>query len=271
MNALAIPTIETFLDQVVNTDALTLLNSLPSESVDLFVTSPPYNILNTTGGGFSIGTISGKWVNNRIKGGYGVHDDNMPHEDYVKWQRTCLAEMMRCLKPTGAIYYNHKWRVQGGLLQTRFDILDGFPLRQIVIWQRDGGFNFNKRFYLPTTEQIFVIAKPDFEITMAAVGWGDVWNMGSEKNNSHPAPFPVELPRRCIASQSSRGIVCDPFGGSGTTAVAARQLGWHYILSDNNPEFCQQARTRIRNADPYQTTVISEDIKQPSLFEVLTK
>jgi superfamily II DNA or RNA helicase len=59
----------------------------------------------------------------------------MPHEQYVEWQRKSLAEMMRLLKGNGAIFYNHKWRVQRGLLQDRADIVNGFPVRQIIIWQ----------------------------------------------------------------------------------------------------------------------------------------
>ena len=62
-----------------------------------------------------------------------------PHEEYVEWQRECLRAMLRVLTPDGAIFYNHKWRVQRGLLQDRSDIMDGFPVRQIIIWQRSGG------------------------------------------------------------------------------------------------------------------------------------
>lgn len=63
----------------------------------------------------------------------------MPHEEYAAWQRRCLTEMYRIIKDDGAIFYNHKWRVQGGLLQDRQDIVSGFPVRQIIIWRRKGG------------------------------------------------------------------------------------------------------------------------------------
>ncbi|PAV04642.1 hypothetical protein CBG25_07010 [Arsenophonus sp. ENCA] len=52
-----------------------------------------------------------------MRNGYDGHDDNLPHHDYVAWQRACLNEMMRLLRPDGVIFYNHKWRVQAGLLQ----------------------------------------------------------------------------------------------------------------------------------------------------------
>ncbi len=64
----------------------------------------------------------------------------------------CVALMakMRVLREDGAIFYNHKWRVQAGLLQDRSEIVAGFPVRQIIIWKRDGGINFNRGYFLPT-------------------------------------------------------------------------------------------------------------------------
>ena len=53
----------------------------------------------------------------------------MPHAEYVEWQRACLGEMLRLIPSTGAIFYNHKWRPQKGLLQDRADIMAGFPVR----------------------------------------------------------------------------------------------------------------------------------------------
>ena len=136
---------------------------MPSETVDVVVTSPPYNLKNSTGNGMKDGR-GGKWANASLIKGYSDHPDDLPHEDYVQWQRESLAEMYRLLKPTGAIFYNHKWRVQGGLLQDRADIVEGFPVRQIIIWKRKGGINFNPGYFLPTFEVIYLIAKPDFKL-----------------------------------------------------------------------------------------------------------
>jgi DNA modification methylase len=58
----------------------------------------------------------GKWANAALQKGYSHHNDCMPHKEYVRWQRQCLKQMFRVLKEDGAIFYNHKWRVQGGLL-----------------------------------------------------------------------------------------------------------------------------------------------------------
>lgn len=86
----------------------------------------------------------------------------MPHDKYIDWQRRCLAEMLRIIPEDGAIFYNHKWIVQGSLLQDRQDIVSGFPVRQIIIWKRKGGINFNPGYFLPTYEVIYLICKKDF-------------------------------------------------------------------------------------------------------------
>ena len=118
-------------------DCIELMNSLPEESVGVVVTSPPYNIKNSTGNGLKNGS-GGKWPKAALIKGYKDHSDDMPYPEYVAWQRKCLDAMMRVLRPDGAIFYNHKWRVQNGLLQERTEIVDGFPVRQIIIWKRRG-------------------------------------------------------------------------------------------------------------------------------------
>lgn len=225
-------------------DTLRVMKSLPTASVDLIVTSPPYNLRNSTGNGMKDGR-GGKWSNAALLDGYATHTDAMPHDEYVGWQRDCLTEMMRLLKDDGAIFYNHKWRVQNGLLQDRQDIVGGFPVRQIIIWQRSGGINFNPGYFLPTYEVIYMIAKPGFRLRPRANRHGDVWRIAQESSNPHPAPFPLELVERIVESTNAE-LILDPFMGSGTTAVAARKHGRHFIGIDIAREYCEMARKRIR-------------------------
>lgn len=198
----------------------------------------------------------GKWRNAALMNGYSHHDDCMPHEKYVQWQRDCLSEMMSLLKDDGAIFYNHKWRVQAGLLQDRQDIVEGFPVRQIIIWKRKGGINFNAGYFLPTYEVIYLIAKPRFKLASKANALGDVWEFAQEFNNIHPAPFPVALIERIIASTNAK-VVLDPFSGSGTTAIASMNLKRHYIGIDLSPEYCKLAEERIKNHLRYPHHAIS--------------
>lgn len=235
--------IDVFLNTIINGDAVETLKKFPDESVDIVVTSPPYNLRNSTGNGMRDGR-GGKWSNAQLLNGYSTHEDAMPHNEYVEWQRECLTQMMRTLKEDGAIFYNHKWRVQGGLLQDRSDIVSGFPVRQIIIWKRNGGINFNAGYFLPTYEVIYLIAKSRFKLARKANAVGDVWEFGHERNNDHPAPFPVELASRCITSTDGR-VILDPFIGSGTTAVAAIKHGRDYIGIDSAKEYCDSAEKRI--------------------------
>ncbi|KYG67843.1 DNA methylase [Bdellovibrio bacteriovorus] len=249
-----------FLDQIICGDALETLQKIPDCSIDLAVTSPPYNLKNSSGNGLKDGR-GGKWSKAALLKGYPNHDDNMPHTDYVRWQRAVIAETLRTLKSDGALFYIHKWRVQNGVLQDRQDIVSGFPVRQIIIWQRAGGINFNPGYFLPTYEVIYLIAKPEFKLSPQANACGDVWSFSQEMNNDHPSPFPLALAERIISSTEAKTIL-DPFIGSGTTAVAAKKLGRQYIGIDIAQEYCKVAEERVRDfniskIDPFKNKLVS--------------
>ncbi len=224
-------------------DTLEMMARMPAQSVDTIVTSPPYNLKQSTGNGMKNGN-GGKWPNAKLINGYTGYDDCMLHDEYVAWQRKCLNAMMLLLKPAGAIFYNHKWRVQGGLLQDRSDIVAGFPVRQIIIWRRKGGINFNPGYFLPTYEVIYLIAKPGFKLAPKANALGDVWEIPQESANPHPAPFPPELARRCISATTGE-VVLDPFMGSGTTAIAAETEGRQWIGIEKSKDYCQLTKARL--------------------------
>jgi site-specific DNA-methyltransferase (adenine-specific) len=234
--------------------------------VDMVFTSPPYNLGNTSGGGFpkeKIGHYSpeagmrsrggqGKWMRAGSAGGladgYGLHDDNMPHDQYVAWQKSILSACWSKLNDGGAIFYNHKPRVLNGLLVTPFDYNPGLPVRQVVIWARAGGINFSPAFYVPTHEWVMVMAKKDFRLRdKAASGAGDVWYIPQESNPDHPAPFPLALPANAISTTNAQTIL-DPFCGSGTTGIAAVKAGRRFIGIELEPKFFDLSRRRIQAA-----------------------
>lgn len=75
-----------------------------------------------------------------------------------------------------------------------------------------------------------------------------IWTIGtaSAKRIGHPAPFPLQLPRRLIDLYTFAGdLVLDPFMGSGSTAIAAKQAGRHYVGYDTNVDYIELARKRI--------------------------
>jgi len=233
-----------FFNKIICGDSIEVMKKIPNESIDLVITSPPYNLKNSTGNGMKDGR-GGKWANAALQRGYTHHNDCMPHDEYVRWQRDCLIEMMRIIPETGAIFYNHKRRVQAGLLQDRYDIVEGFPVRQIIIWKRKGGLNFNAGYFLPTYEVIYLIAKPKFKLAPRANAYGDVWEFTQEMNNDHPAAFPVNLIERIVLSTNAK-IILDPFMGSGTTAIAAINFKRNFVGIDISPEYCEMAKKRIK-------------------------
>ena len=239
-----------------------VMREMPSESVDLVVTSPPYNM-----GGARYGDM---WPDAALQHGYSHYDDNMPHDEYADWQYECLKEMYRLIKKDGAIFYNHKWRIQDLLLMDRSDIIRDLPVRQIIIWWRKGGINFNDKYFLPTYEVIYLIAKDKFKLVRGANTYGDIWVFNPENNNDHPAPFPVALIDRIISSTKAK-IVLDPFMGSGTTAMAALGLNRNYIGIDLSPDYCKMAEDRIAEYKSQPKLFSVEEVTQLNLFENIEK
>jgi site-specific DNA-methyltransferase (adenine-specific) len=229
---------------------------LPTLSdIQLVVTSPPYNLGGAPWVGF------GHWKSNnpagsggagKWKGGangtgveYGQHRDDMPWPEYVAWQHEIVGLIWASLADDGAIFYNHKPRVVGASVWTPLELLPPTVLlRQIIIWNRPGGMNYNPTAFVPTHEWIMLLAKEAFRLKSRGVsGLGDAWAMRPDKNE-HSAPFPLELPTKAIDA-TVFGVVCDPFMGSGTTGVAAVKAGRPFIGIEKNPKFFDDACRRI--------------------------
>ncbi|MCC5610778.1 site-specific DNA-methyltransferase, partial [Nostoc sp. CHAB 5834] len=122
-------------------DCLEVMRSMEAESVDLIFTSPPYNLGVPVGGRKTSGRKLG---HRKVYRGYASHNDNMPHKNYVSWMRSVLKECWRLLRPDGAIFFNHKPRIEKLNLMTPSELNPDLPLRQIIIWNRKGGTNFNE-------------------------------------------------------------------------------------------------------------------------------
>lgn len=235
---------EDFVNKIICGDSLSIMKEMPSESLDLIVTSPPYNLnIRKTFGNTE--KWKGKWNSSKLQTkGYDQHSDYMSENKYSAWQKDTLKECFRLIKKTGAIMYNHKWRVQNGLYQQRLDLIEGLPLRQIIIWKKAGGINFNEGYFLPTYEVIYLIAKPDFKLAPKVNRYGDVWDITQERGSWHPAPFPLEVARRCVESTKGK-LVFDPFMGSGTVPLACKMLSKDYIGIDISQDYCDKAEARL--------------------------
>lgn len=228
-----------------------------TEQVDAVITSPPYNMGNSPWphlGNWKPGDAAGsrsKWKNgsdasNGVQ--YRSHVDRMPWEEYVAWQKSVIGCLWELLPGDGAIFYNHKPRVIGAKVWLPLELLSPAAiLRQIIIWARPGGMNFNPTAFVPTHEWILVIAKDLFRLKSKGVsGLGDVWSM-SPDTNEHPAPFPLKLPMNVLEAIKAKSVI-DPFMGSGTTGVACVNHGRQFIGIEKDPDYFRQACERIEKA-----------------------
>lgn len=221
-----------------------VLPSLQDESVNLIVTSPPYNLGEVKKGGYYGGKGKGLDIS------YDKHIDKMVSNEYRDWQHQILNECWRILKPNGAIFYNHKPRIIDGIFDDRRDLIP-LPIRQEIIWDRCGMINFCGSFFAPNTERVFIIAKPDWKPNKETLGWGEVWKIPPEINTEHPAPFPLELAKRCIISGSKEGdVVLDPFSGSGTTLRGAKLLGRKGIGIELSENYCELTKQLLNPKMP---------------------
>lgn len=231
------------------------LDVLPALSdVDLIVTSPPYNLgaapwpaLGHWKPGDSAGGKS-KWRNGADGGGgvqYDDHQDAMPWPEYVYWQHQVWRAMWAALSADGVVFWNHKTRVIGARLWKPDELIPAdLPVRQEVIWARAGGMNFTEAAFVPTHERIYVVAKPAWRLkSKGASGIGDVWRM-NQAPSEHPAPFPLDLPHRAIDA-TGPCLVADPFAGSGTTLLAAKNAAVRSIGIERSERYCEMAAARL--------------------------
>lgn len=216
-------------------DALDVLTAL--SGVDVVVTSPPYNL---NGDGWTTGGAGKEWA--RLGDGYGIHGDDMPHAEYVAWQRSVLSACWGTLSDDGAIFYNHKPIARGNEVRLPLELNPGLPLRQVIVWDRGSGFCRNLTHFVPTHEWILLFARPAFRLTTRSVD--DVWRIPFETGGEHPAPFPLKLASRAIGSTSA-ATVLDPFMGSGTTLRAAKDLGRKAIGIELSERYCEIAAQRL--------------------------
>lgn len=251
------------LNDIHKMSCLEFVKKLPDRSIDIVVTSPPYNMGNVDRSENpkrpKVDYDKDKSLNrdnNPLFGeGYADFDDCLPHSEYIKQQRTLLKELTRALTDEGAIFYNTKWRNYGGEVEMLHDILAGFCVRQVIIWSAFTSLCWNDRMFAPRYEVIYFITKTNIakgnntKLTKEGTNYGDIWTFARETNNSHPAPFPIDLPYYAIKSIDNHGrkmVVYDPYMGSGTTAVAAACCGYDYLGTDLTDSYIEMAKKRLK-------------------------
>jgi len=241
---------------LIQADSRDVLSLLEANSAGVSVTSPPYNLGEglERKGGLRVGHSGSKWKSSKLAKGYGRYPDNIPYGDYCSWQRETLEQLWRIC--TGAIFYNHKPRVLNR--QVRLPLFCDLPLRQIIIWDRNSGFNAMAGAFAPMCEWIMLYAKQDWSLRdKSASMMGDVWRFPSCADPEHPASFPLALPQRALEACTDQ-IVIDPFMGAGTTGVAASRAGRAFIGIELDAGYFETACKRIEDAQRQGDLFIGE-------------
>jgi len=225
------------LEEITNTiiqgDCLEVMRDLPDKCIDLVVTSPPYNLGNNHHTG------------NRKHNPY---DDDMPEEDYQKWQIEVLEECRRVLRLGGSMFYNHKNRLKKGVSITPYEWLlkTKWNIKQELIWV-NGSQNFDKIRFYPVTERIYWLTRTSNTVLYNDINHHEVFNWASEgTRKEHTRSFPLQMVGDIMRCFPTKGIVLDPYIGSGTTAVMAKQMGWDYVGIEKNPKYVKIANDRLR-------------------------
>ena len=222
-------------------DCLELMKNIPDGSVDLIITSPPYNLGKTHHTG-----------NNRFKS-YSEYNDDMPEELYQIWQTEILNECYRILKPDGSMFYNHKNRIRQGKQITPYEWLlkTNFIIKQEIVWF-NGSQNFDKCRFYPMTERVYWLAKSPKTKMLNLINHHDVFNSKDWKpegtKSEFKRAFPVKMPKDIISCFPFAKIVLDPFMGSGTTGVACVNTNRRFIGIELDKGYFEIAVRRIKEA-----------------------
>ena len=248
-----------YLNKIIQGDALTVLKTLPNEIIDVGVTSPPYNKGENKKG----------WLVKNIK--YSGVTDKLPEDDYQKNQIVVLDEIFRITKPRGSFFYNHKTRWERGEMLHPMDWLrkTKWVIKQEIIWDRMIAANIRGWRFWQVEERIYWLYKPEGknligeEIKSKHALLTSIWRFSPERKNTHPAPFPLALPIRAIYSimDAKKGVIIDPYCGSGTSLMAAKILGHDYIGIEISEKYIKYAENRL-NCYENELKIAEEEISK---------
>ena len=234
--------------KLINDDCLKVLPTLPDQSVNLIVTSPPYNMRTRIRNGKYTTRETSKHFSKKYENFY----DALSIDDYYHFHKNVIDEMLRISQ---IIFYNIQ--IVTGNKEAIFKIIGYFnkSIKDIIIWDKGHGQPAMHSGVLnKATELIFMFeanAKAGRCFNTYNFDRGklsDIWRISRERSKikGHGAVFPLALAERAINSFSKENdVVLDPFMGSGTTGVAAKNLNRQFIGIELDKNYFDMAEKRI--------------------------
>ena len=237
-----------------------------NNSIDLTITSPPYNVdIN-----------------------YNSHKDGLDYKSYLIFSKEWIKKVYKLTKPTGRFCLNIPLdKNKGGQQSVYADLLKiaktvGWKYHTTIIWNEQnisrrtawGSFmSASAPYVIAPVEMIAVLYKKEWkknykgesDITKKEfIEWTNgMWtfNGESKKRIGHPAPFPIELPKRCIKLFSYvEDLVLDPFLGSGTTLLVCKDLKRKGIGIDIDQPYCEISKKRLNSSQEGQLKLYERNI-----------
>ena len=222
--------------QLYHGDCLEVMRNLPSGSVDLGITSPPYNLGNT----HHSGSIR-----------HFPYNDDMPEAEYQAWQVEVLNELSRIMVAAGSLFYNHKNRLRNGVQISPYTWIDksDWIVKQELVWV-NGSPNMDPIRFYPYTERIYWLAKHGGVRLDNRLRLTDIFRWKATGiSGPHSRAFPLKLPSAIIGCFPDAESIIDPFMGSGTTGVACVKTGRNFIgIEIDGHYFYDIATPRIKEA-----------------------
>ncbi len=244
---------ERFLNQIIHGDCIEVMQQIPSESIDVTLADPPFN----------------------LKKNYSSYKDEKETEDYLKWCKQWILEMVRITKPSGSIFLHNipKWLTY----YTEF-LNEVADFRHWIAWDAPTApmgktlqpSHYGILFYAKNQREnkFYEIRYPHKRCRkcgyllkdyggkkkilhpfgpLVSDIWSDIHRIRHNKHRDpHPCQLPVHLLERILLMSTDEGdVVLDPFMGTGTTAVAAARLGRNVIGIDIDSEYVEITRNKL--------------------------
>lgn len=238
-----------FYYNIFNEPCLDTLSNLDTDSIDVVITSPPYNM--------NLRIRNGKYCSRQIVKEFSTKyinfSDNIPLEEYNTIHTNILKELLRV---SHLIFYNIQ--IVTGSKRSIFKMIGDFAdnLKDIIVWDKGYAQPAMQEGVLNRVTELILVFENDYPISRQFRKKGrfkrgtldDIWRIkrSRSKHVGHAATFPEELVEKILLNFSDKGdIIYDPFMGTGTTGVVATRLDRKFIGSEINPEYIHTAKKRI--------------------------